>query len=547
MSGMTGVMGGVVVGVSPDWRGRVDSARVSVRESGILAALAARDPSAWGPAARAEASIRLGWLDAPERSRATLPELAELLATCRARGLDRVVLAGMGGSSLAPEVIAAVAGVELVTLDSTDPSQVRAALSGELSRTVAVVSSKSGGTIETDSHRRAIAGAFEAAGLSPAEQMVVVTDPGSPFAALAAEAGITTVLADPNVGGRYSALTAFGLTPTALAGVDPAALLASAARAQAAEDAGESAGAALGAVLTAAVADSRNKLVLWADPATHPGFGDWAEQLVAESTGKDGVGLLPVVVSSTQAPEWRSPAADVVRVAIGAGADSGADAWTDGPLGGLFWVWEHATAVVSRLLRIDPFNQPNVQESKDLTGRLLQRWEGEGALPADPGAALDGPIEIRTAGGLDLAGASLDDALRSLAEAVPERGYLAVMAYLDRHAEAAAADLRDGLAALSGRPVTFGWGPRFLHSTGQYHKGGPQTGAFLQITGAVDEDLEVPGRPWTFATLCAAQAAGDREALAGRGRPVLHLHLRDRATGLAALAGALTRVGSQAP
>jgi len=235
----------------------------------------------------------------------------------------------------------------------------------------------------------------------------------------------------------------------------------------------------------------------------------------------------------------------VIRIAIGAGQGCGADAWTDGPLGGLFWVWEHATAVVSRILQIDPFNQPNVQESKDNTGQLLQAWESEGALPAAADGVLDGAIEIRAGGGLTLTGGSLDDALRALAGAVPAGGYLAAMAYLDRHADAAAADLRDGLAALAGRPVTFGWGPRFLHSTGQYHKGGPQNGAFLQLTGAVGEDVEVPGRPWTFATLCAAQSAGDREALAGRGRPLLHLHLRDRAAGLAALAQALVRLGAQ--
>jgi glucose-6-phosphate isomerase len=512
---------------------------VRATKADLVSRLGAKDPTLWGPQAEAEAAIRLGWLDAPRVSAELLPRLAALRETLQTEGLDHVVLAGMGGSSLAPEVITRTAGVELTVLDTTDPGQVRAAIADRLERTVVVVSSKSGGTVETDSHRRAYAQAFRDLGLSEeavGRRFVVVTDPGSPLERIGKEIGAREVfLADPNVGGRYSALTAFGLVPSALAGADMAALLGEAGAllpglAQAEANPALDLGLALGAGWSL----GRDKAVLADAGSGIAGFGDWAEQLIAESTGKNGKGLLPVAVEGPSAPGTTGE--DVALVLLGGDAEAAGDAVDRalasiaGPLGAQFLVWEYATAVVGWAIGINPFDQPNVQESKDNTKRILAA-----GLPADEPAFTEGPIEVYADDAL-LGGAStVTGAIQALLAAIPARGYLAVMAYLNRVADASAADLRALLASRTDHAVTFGWAPRFLHSTGQYHKGGPPVGTFLQITGAVTDDLPVPGQPFTFGVLQAAQAAGDRQALAGRGRPVLRLHLTDRAAGLGLL------------
>ena len=504
----------------------------------LPAALVGKDASLWGPEATAEATVRLGWLDAVETGRQLIPTIMALRAELASEGVDRVVLCGMGGSSLAPEVICATAGRPLVVVDTTDPGQIRAAFT-ELPRTVVVVSSKSGGTLETDSHRRAAQAAFQAAGIDPARRIVVVTDPGSPFEQAAREQGTRAVfLADPDVGGRYSALTAFGLVPAGLAGVDLDALLrAAAALAATLGSSQDNPALALGALLGGGALVGRDKLVL---VAAAGGFGDWAEQLVAESTGKQGKGVLPVVVETAVAP-GTEPTTDSHLVLVDGGSTAGPHTSIPhtsitGPLGGQFLAWEYATAVAGWTLKINPFDQPNVQESKDNTGEILRVMGETGgpvpqtsALFTEGGVAVHAPSELLGPAG-DLAGT-----LQELLAAVLDRGYLAVMAYLDRHADADAHQLRALLAARLAHPVTFGWAPRFLHSTGQFHKGGPQTGVFLQITGTVAADLDIPGRPFTFGQLQAAQALGDRRALEQRGRPVLHLHLVDRAEGLATL------------
>jgi len=499
---------------------------------GLPAAVVAKDVTLWGPDAASLAGTRLGWLDVVQVGRDLLPRLLALREELAAEGVDRVVLAGMGGSSLAPEVICGTAGRPLVVLDTTDPGQVRAALT-ELERTVVVVSSKSGGTVETDSHRRAARAAFEQAGVDPARRIVVVTDPGSPLAATAEQEGSrAVVLADPDVGGRYSALTAFGLVPAALAGVDVTALLDEAAAVLPTLGDQDGPAMALGAVLGGAAVAGRDKLVLADGGSGVVGFGDWAEQLVAESTGKEGKGILPVVVESRDAP-GTEPAADLQLVVVGGPADPLGTS-VDGPLGGQFLAWEMATAVAGRALRINPFDQPNVQESKDNTQAIL---DGDPPPVSAPLFVEDG-VEVYATGDLLATADTLQAALVALLGAVPDRGYLAVMAYLDRHADSAASDLRPALAARLAHPVTFGWAPRFLHSTGQFHKGGPQVGAFLQVTGAVASDLDVPDRPYTFGQLQAAQAMGDLRALDQRGRPVLRLHLTDRAAGLRAVLAA---------
>ncbi|HEX5495502.1 MAG TPA: glucose-6-phosphate isomerase [Mycobacteriales bacterium] len=494
--------------------------------------LAGGDATLWGPAAEPGARIRLGWLDLPRASRGLLDRLSALRAELTAEGIDRIVLAGMGGSSLAPEVICRTAGVDLTVLDTTDPGQVRAALADRLDRTLVVVSSKSGTTVETDSHRRVFAQAFADAGL-PAGQVgrrfVVVTDPGSPLEQVAEGGGYREVfLADPDVGGRYSALSAFGLVPAALAGADVASLLDDAEALSAAlPNDSANPGLDLGAALGAAFTRGRDKIVIADVGSGLVGLGDWAEQLIAESTGKDGRGLLPVVVESCDAPGSRGQ--DTFLITIGSSVDGGG-ATVSGPLGAQFLVWEYATALAGRVIGIDPFDQPNVAESKDNTRRILAD-----GLPEAAPVFTDGAVQVFGDPGLLGDIRTVAGVLRALLDAIGDRGYLAVMAYLDRHADASAADLRTLLARATPHPVTFGWGPRFLHSTGQYHKGGPQVGAFLQITGAVAEDLRIPGVPYTFGQLQAAQSAGDLQALAGRGRPVARLHLTDRAAGLGQL------------
>ncbi len=519
------------------------AARQQLTDDSEAARLAEKDPTIWGKQAEAEAEIRLGWVDTFRRSRDLLPRLAELRRELS--GLDHVVLAGMGGSSLAPEVIARTLGMPLTVLDTTDPHQVRAALGDRLDRTVVVVSSKSGSTVETDSHRRAYWQAFVDAGVAePGKRFVVVTDPGSPLEMIARDNGMHLVLADPDVGGRYSALTAFGMVPAALSGVRVAELLDQAAELAPTigNDEGDNPALALGSALGAAALAGRGNLALADDGTGITGLGDWIEQLVAESTGKDGKGILPVVVETPTAPG--ATGADVLTVTIGGalppaempGRGVEPHVAVNGPLGAQFLVWEAATAFAGRLLGINPFDQPNVTESKENTNHILAA-----GLPSQTPTFTDGAIV-----GHGGSASTVEGALAWLVGEVGADGYLAVMAFLDRFGEAPLAKLRPRLTTASGRPVTFGWGPRFLHSTGQYHKGGPQAGAFLQVTGAVTEDLPVPGKPYTFGELQAAQAGGDRIALAKRNRPLLWLHLTDRKAGVDQLLTAAASVANRA-
>jgi glucose-6-phosphate isomerase len=508
----------------------------------VASKLAAQDPTLWGPDAESEASIRLSWTTLHESSRALVGEIEALSAELAGEGVDRVVLAGMGGSSLAPEVITATAGVPLVVLDTTDPGQVADALAGDLSRTVVVVSSKSGGTVETDSHRRIFEKAFAEAGIDAASRIVVVTDPGSPLQKLAEEAGYRKVFtADPHVGGRYSALTAFGLVPAGLAGANIATLLDDAAAAFKLLSLDDDTNPALwlGAAWGAAHAQGAEKVILADTGSGVKGFPDWAEQLIAESTGKQGTGLLPVAVENADAPGFVTAGTDASPVAIGPDVDA-AFMSTAGELGGLFLLWEFATAIAGRLIGINPFDQPDVEAAKKAARALLdQPVGGDEAAPA----LTVGAVEVHESGEwLPPTATTLADVLNAFLAAAPDHGYVAVQAYLDRLDDASAAVLRPAIARASRLQTTFGWGPRFLHSTGQYHKGGHQNGVFLQITGAVEHDIEVPDRPYTLGVLQHAQALGDGQVLAEHGRPVLRLHLTDRAAGLVELTKAVQEV-----
>jgi glucose-6-phosphate isomerase len=514
-------------------------------EDRVATRIFAKDHTLWGPDAESESAIRLGWVEAATVSRALVDGILELRDALKAEGVTRIVLCGMGGSSLAPEVIAGTAGVELTVLDSTDPEQVGAALADRLTETAIVVSSKSGSTLETDSQRRIFEQAFTDAGIDARSRIIVVTDPGSPLDKASRDAGYRAVFnADPNVGGRYSALTAFGLVPSGLAGVDIAALLDEAEEAAEVlnEDAPENIGLALGAAL-GGTSPLRNKIVIAEDGSGIVGFADWAEQLIAESTGKLGTGVLPVV-AGPNAPEVTSGAEDVLVVRL-VSADADVELGENevaiaGGLASQMLVWEFATAVAGRLLGINPFDQPDVEAAKVAARGLLD------AQPEPtPANFTDGTIEVR--GGEWLSGAATaEDAVAALLGQLGADGYLSVQAYFDRLAYAQLEGVRDELAAVSGRPVTFGWGPRFLHSTGQFHKGGPAIGVFLQVTADSATDLAIPERPFTFGELIAAQAAGDAQVLAGHGRPVLRLHLTDRAAGVAQLQKIVSSLASKA-
>lgn len=506
----------------------------------VASRIFARDASLWGPDAQEEAGKRLSWVGLPRSSRHLVGEVAALREELREQGVDRVVLCGMGGSSLAPEVICATAGVPLVVLDSSHPDQVRAAAI-DLGRTVVVVSSKSGSTVETDSQRRIFEQAFTDAGIDPAQRIVVVTDPGSPLEQDARSKGQRVVNADPDVGGRYSALTAFGLVPSGLAGVDIEVLLddAESVADLLAEDDEANPALRLGAAM-GGTDPLRDKIYLVDHGTTARGLGDWAEQLIAESTGKQGKGLLPVVLRS---PGHSAPPADatIVRLVPDDGDESapGAASTVDvgGSLGAQFLLWETATSVAGRLLGINPFDQPDVESAKQ-AARDLMSGDGAAATSTD---ASDGAVTIAHHGGDWLGGATtLDGAVEALlGQLDPEHGYVAVMAYLDREADTPFAEVADALAERVQRPVTFGWGPRFLHSTGQYHKGGPATGVYIQVTDVPQQDLPVPGRDFTLGEFIDAQSGGDARVLADQGRPVLVLHLTDHDAGLAQVTDAL--------
>ncbi len=505
----------------------------------VASRLAAQDPTLWGPAAESEASIRLAWVGLAVSSRELLAEIDALRAELWSEGIDRVVLCGMGGSSLAPEMISRTYDVPLQIVDSTNPSAVLGAVTADLSHTVVVVSSKSGGTLETDSQRRAFATAFANAGIDAPSRFVVVTDPGSDLAALATgEAYRKVFLADPHVGGRYSALTAFGLVPTGLAGVDVAELLdeAEAVMARLGTDAIDNPALVLAAAL--ACSEGRDKAAIVDLGSGISGFDDWAEQLIAESTGKLGRGVLPVAVEGPSAPEVRQPPPDVVVAALTAPEYAGkppegvGEPWAtvSGTLGAQFLTWETATAVMGRVLGINPFDQPDVESAKNAARGLLEEQPRE-----EPAQIVDDGIEARGSEGLLDGVDTIAGAVEALLSRLGDRDYLAVMAYLDSQRDAALRGVRAALARRTERPTTFGWGPRFLHSTGQYHKGGPAQGVFLQVTSSEPADLEIPGRPFTFGRLISAQAAGDAAVLAEHGRPILRLHLADPEDGVARL------------
>jgi transaldolase/glucose-6-phosphate isomerase len=501
--------------------------------------------------------------------------LAALAAEVAAEGTRDVVVLGMGGSSLAPEVFGSVLGgavdegrgrPRLSVLDTTHPAAVRAALDRlDPAATLYVVSSKSGTTVETDALFRAAWEHAAGAVAEPGRRFVAVTDPGTPLARLAGERGFRRLFtAPPDVGGRYSALTPFGLLPAALAGADLGKLLDRAFVIAQAAGPGvpemESPALALGAAIAAAAAAGRDKLTLLTSPAL-ASFPDWIEQLVAESLGKDGRGVVPVVGEPLGAPESYGYDRLFVAVRLEGDADAGLAAGLTElaaaghpvveivlgdryDLGAEILRWELATAAAGAALGVQPCDQPDVELAKKLARAAMA---GEGSGGAGAGAAAPDPID---AGDEAAARAALEKWLAGTDRGADPGGYLAIQAFLAPSGESAEAlaALRSELAARTRLAVTAGWGPRFLHSTGQLHKGGPGSGRFLQLLDRPAEDgltadLPVPGAGYTFGGLIRAQADGDAAALAQRGRPLLRLDLgADPAAALRSLAEALASV-----
>jgi transaldolase/glucose-6-phosphate isomerase len=536
-----------------------------------IARLWDRDASLW---TGGDEGRWLGWLDILDRMQPTLGSLAGFRTD--AQRYSHVLLLGMGGSSLGPEVLALTFGQQVGwpkfhVVDSTDPAQIRyVEQSLDLARTLVIVSSKSGSTLEPNAlkayfHTKltGLLGAEEAA-----KRLIAVTDPGSGLQRVAKDEGFQRLfLGDPEIGGRYSVLSPFGLVPAAAMGLDLQHLIASAQTMAAACKPGtaDNPGLKLGAILAAALTDGRDKLTIYSGPGLDA-FGSWAEQLIAESTGKNGHGIVPIDAKQVSAPGIY--AADRLFVhlalkdrpdprsaAIQALADAGhpvvrielADSYA---VAQEFFRWEIATAVVGAIMGIHPFDQPDVESAKIAARKLTDAYEETGSLPEEAPILADAGITL-------YADAENAAQLAALAEAQTLEAYLkahlgrlgpgdyaALLAFLPMNPttqgilERARLDIRDAKHAA----VCLGFGPRFLHSTGQVYKGGPNTGVFLQVTCEEAEELPVPGKRYGFGIIKAAQARGDFAVLADRGRRALRVHLgADPVAGLERLASAIGR------
>jgi transaldolase/glucose-6-phosphate isomerase len=541
-----------------------------------------RDPTLWSTNERVQAAIleRLGWLDAPAHFADQVAALEGFGEGVRDAGFTTAVVGGMGGSSLAPDVFHRTFGtaegwLDLRVLDSTDPAAVAATVDDlDPLATLWIVASKSGTTTEPlafeadawDRAERALRAHHAPRNEHAGELVIAITDPGRSVEAIPHHDQLREVfLNPPDIGGRYSALTYVGLVPASLIGLDLDALLASAlamAGACREPDPAANPGVSLGLAIGTLAKAGRDKLTFIADPSIDS-FGSWAEQLIAESTGKHGTGIIPID---------REPLGDIaaygndrvfVRLSIAGDASAGGDALVDAAvaaghpvirialtdpidLGAEAFRWEFATAIAGAVLGIDPFDQPNVEEAKDLTRKVLAA-AGSGEKPAPPapalvsdaatGLALHGDAALRlTAGDGSLVG----ELARHLARRKPN-AYLALQAFIAPSAptQAALERIRVLLRDATRCATTVGFGPRFLHSTGQLHKGGTPSGWFLQLTSDHAVDRPIPGWPYTFGRLIDAQAEGDFAAIESHDLPILRVHLADPDRGLVALEAAL--------
>lgn len=513
------------------------------------------EPSVWSGDAAVQKRIadRLGWMKSPALMADALPRLLAFADSIKRDGFTDVVLLGMGGSSLAPEVLRAVLGVapgwpRLLMLDSTDPAAVRAA-STPPDRTLYILASKSGTTIEPNSLAAHFQHVLQEAGIAQwAQHFVAITDEGTALAARARTERFRDVFINPSdIGGRYSALSYFGLVPAALMGQDVAALLGWGAGMLAAAEpfdfarGGPESGATpanpavgLGLAIGAAARAGRDKLTLVAPSALEP-FGLWVEQLIAESTGKEGMGIVPIAGEPLGEPA--SYGDDRFFVGLGLDRPFEQRQWGGVPaasidvpepaaLGAEFVRWEIATAIAGALLGINPFDEPNVQQAKDATRALLDQYKATGHLPspAPDRATTDGGALTLTSAAKARLGGRPPEAILSL---LGEGEYFALLAYLGPDPRLADSLRRLRLAVRDRKRVATmaGYGPRYLHSTGQLHKGGPDNAVFAVITAAPVVDVPIPGERFSFGTLELAQALGDFQALDAAGRRAVHVHL----------------------
>lgn len=494
----------------------------------------AKDHTVWSPDPR-EITDRLGWLHGPERMKRRLPELQGLAEEVRGEGFRHIVLAGMGGSCVGSEVLRMLFESEegypqLLTLDSTCPEWIDGVVREiDPARTLFVISSKSGSTLETTCFYKFFRKLAEDSGAtSVSRSFVAITSPGTPLDRLAAEDGFREVVFNPeDVGSRYSVLSPLGLTPAVLAGMDVPRIVEGAREmaelCRPERSVSENPGAWLGVAIAEMVAQGRDKLTLVTSPDLEI-FGLWAEQMLAESTGKEGKGIVPVRGEPPLLAEHYGSDRFFVFMELAGDRDSSihetmraveasGHPWVKievedvYQIGAEFFRWQFATATAGAVMGIHPFDQPNVQLAKDMTDGVLGEYLSSRSLPARrPSASVE---EL-------LAGAGPGN-------------YVAVMVYARKTAEMdeSLATLRGRIAKRYGVPVTVGYGPRILHSTGQMHKGGPDEGLFIQVTCDRALDLEIPGEEYSFGTLLEAQALADFRALRAIDRRLAHVHLKD--------------------
>ncbi|HET6400591.1 MAG TPA: glucose-6-phosphate isomerase [Candidatus Kapabacteria bacterium] len=491
-----------------------------------------KDASVWSADEKVRKAIdgRLGWLDVSDWTLKHLDEISEFAEGVRKDGITTVVILGMGGSSLCVETLRDTFGVKegypkLLVLDSTHPDQIldveRAC---DLKHTHFIVASKSGTTLEPQCYFDYFWNKLESIGNDRRFHFAAITDPGTPLEKMGEERGFRRTFANPpDIGGRYSVLSYFGMVPAALAGIDIEKILSSAgseAGFSRTED-DRNTSLSFGVFLGYAAQHGRDKLTIVTLPEL-ASFGYWAEQLLAESTGKSGKGILPIEGESLRTREEEANHRIYAHLTLGEEtldeAERAKPAHIElhlsqlADLGAQFFRWEFATAVAGQMMGINPFDEPNVAESKAKTNEVLVNYDASKSLPHDASF------------GIDASTSALDNFLS--ANVKPD-GYIALMAYLNRNEESksALAALRERLSLKYHVPVTIGFGPRFLHSTGQFHKGGPATGAFVQFIDSPREDMPIPGKPYSFGTLIRAQAIGDFETLRKHGRPVVSFDL----------------------
>lgn len=515
------------------------------------------------PAVQQKIANRLGWLDALAVAEQQLDRARACAASVRADGFTHVVLLGMGGSSLAPEVMRQVLGVapgfpRFQMLDSVDPESVAQALTN-IPQTLFVFASKSGGTIEPNAMAAEAVARLTASGVkTPGARFIAITDEGTALHKKAVADGFRDIFVNPSdIGGRFSALSLFGLVPAALMGADLDAFLGHARRmADACRRAeADNPGVVLGAFMAAAARSGRDKLTLLLPPSL-ASLGLWIEQLVAESTGKDGVGVVPIAGESRDVVFGPDRAAVVVHLGsespdptvLATLRNSGTPflEWrVEGPLalGAEFFRWEIATAAAGRALGVNPFDEPNVQQAKDATKTLLDIVAATGSLPSPAvDFSADGFVATLSAA----AWAGLGDP-RDFLSSVGSSDYVSIMAFLPTHDPAlgdALDDLRASVGRATGKATMLGFGPRYLHSTGQLHKGGGRNGVFLILTASPALDMEIPGAGYSFGTLERAQALGDFNSLNATGRRAMFVQLPTRSPDAIRALGRLLASGS---